>query len=281
MIIGLISDTHMPDRCAVLPSALFEALRGVDLLLHAGDVGDLDVLDQLSAIAPVVAVHGNDELDDAPAILPYQQVIAVAGTRIVLTHGHYPDRAEELASRRDDSWESKLDRRAAFGQQTGAAVVVFGHTHIPLAFNWNGMLLVNPGAIAPPNYTTRQTVQSVARLDIDPDGGVAVTHINLVAPDQPFVPSNDISVGFRALFARYTDSILAADLAAQPYILQAFHELLPESQLRNVLRRAAWPCWYGDRPHVATTDLHDALVAEPDIAEDVQARLLELVSYMT
>jgi putative phosphoesterase len=59
--IGIISDTHMPERCAALPPALFETLRGVDLLLHAGDVGELWVLDRLSALAPVVAVHGNDE----------------------------------------------------------------------------------------------------------------------------------------------------------------------------------------------------------------------------
>ncbi|MBC8074637.1 MAG: hypothetical protein H7Y32_01055, partial [Chloroflexales bacterium] len=48
--IGLVSDTHMPQRCAALPPALFAALRGVDLLLHAGDVGELWVLDQLSAL---------------------------------------------------------------------------------------------------------------------------------------------------------------------------------------------------------------------------------------
>jgi putative phosphoesterase len=56
--IGLISDTHMPQRCAALPDAVFDALKGVDLILHAGDVGELWVLDHLSTIAPVVAVHG-------------------------------------------------------------------------------------------------------------------------------------------------------------------------------------------------------------------------------
>ena len=54
--IGLVSDTHMPERCDALPASLCAALGGVDLLLHAGDVGELLVLDRLSAIAPVVAV---------------------------------------------------------------------------------------------------------------------------------------------------------------------------------------------------------------------------------
>src|SRR5262245_5485989 len=113
--IGLVSDTHMPDRCAALPAALLDVLKGVDLLLHAGDVGELWVLDRLAAIAPVIAVHANDDTADAQRELPYQQVLAVAGQRIVLTHAHYPDRAQELESRRDDAWAPKLERRAAFG----------------------------------------------------------------------------------------------------------------------------------------------------------------------
>jgi hypothetical protein len=68
--IGLISDTHMPARCADLPAAVFDVLRSVDVVLHAGDVGELWVLDQLSAIAPVIAVHGNDETAEAQRELP-------------------------------------------------------------------------------------------------------------------------------------------------------------------------------------------------------------------
>ena len=86
--------------------------------LHAGDVGLLSTLDRLSVAAPVVAVHGNDErYDEAPRELPYQQVVAVAGQRIVLTHAHYPDLHEEMASRREDRWAPKLARRAAFGHR--------------------------------------------------------------------------------------------------------------------------------------------------------------------
>lgn len=97
--IGLVSDTHMPYRRRTLPTNLADVLGGVDLLLHAGDVGELWVLDQLSAIAPVIAVHGNDDSADAQRELPYQQVITVAGERILLWHSHFPDWKEEMASR--------------------------------------------------------------------------------------------------------------------------------------------------------------------------------------
>ncbi|NTV63511.1 MAG: metallophosphoesterase family protein, partial [Oscillochloris sp.] len=110
--IGLIADTHMPDRLPALPDALGVALAGVDMILHAGDVGELRVLDLLGTIAPVVAVHGNDDTLESQRELPYQQLISVGGLRLLLTHAHYPDRQDELVSRRDDSWYPKLDRRA-------------------------------------------------------------------------------------------------------------------------------------------------------------------------
>ncbi len=122
--LGLVSDTHMPERCAHLPSALFTALEGVDLVLHAGDVGELWVFDRLSAIAPVVAVYGNDDTDDAQRELPYRQTIAIDGRRLLLCHEHYPDRARELASRRDNAWGPKLDRPTALARSAGATTVV-------------------------------------------------------------------------------------------------------------------------------------------------------------
>ena len=202
--IGLISDTHMPARCAALPSAIFDVLRGVDVVLHAGDVGELWVLDRLSAIAPVVAVHGNDETADAQRELPYQQIVVAGGVRILLTHAHYPDRTVEMASRTDDAWQPKLARRASMGACAGARIVVFGHTHISMAVEHDGVLLVNPGAIASPNPTTRQRIQTVAILFIRDDGAPFVTHVDLAYPDQPFAPRIDWQAGFRAAHERFT-----------------------------------------------------------------------------
>ena len=194
----------MPARCAELPAAVFDVLRGVDVLLHAGDVGELWVLDRLSAIAPVIAVHGNDETAAVQRELPYQQLVVAGGVRILLTHGHYPDRAAELESRKDDAWQPKLARRTAMGQRANARVVVYGHTHVPMAVEHEGVLLVNPGAIASPNPTLRQHIQSVAILSIRDDGALFVTHIDLANPDQPFMPQIDWQAGFRAAHAQFT-----------------------------------------------------------------------------
>lgn len=133
--IGLISDTHAPDRWPDVPVAVYDILKGVDLILHAGDVGELWVLDKLSAIAPVVAVHGNDETAEATNELPYQQLLTVVRERLLLCHSHFPDRAQEMASRKGDEWDSRLERYSNQAHQAGAQIYVLGHWHIPFFIN--------------------------------------------------------------------------------------------------------------------------------------------------
>jgi putative phosphoesterase len=168
--IGLIADTHMPQRWPSLPTTLFPVLDGVDLLLHSGDVGQLWVLDQLSSIAPVIAVHGNDETAEAQTHLPAQQVLTIAGQRILLWHSHYADREMELALRRVDTWRRILNRSAEQARAAGAQMVVMGHLHVPFCIRHAGIWIINPGAIASGNYQTRQVVQSVALLFLLVDG---------------------------------------------------------------------------------------------------------------
>ncbi len=273
--IGLVSDTHMPERCAALPPALFEVLRGVELLLHAGDVGELWVLDRLSAIAPVLAVHGNDDTADAQRELPYQQLLTIAGLRIVLTHAHYPDRAQELEARKNDAWEPKLERRATFGRRAGAAIVVFGHTHVPMSLQHGDVLLVNPGAIAAPNYVTRQRLQSVALLFIRDDGVPTVMHIDLAAPERPFVPRIDWKAGFVAAHSQLTESLMTPDLEVIWKELDRVGQSLDQevrAKLRAAMRRILERCWSGEQKLISRADL----LAEGRAAElpaDVQARI--------
>jgi hypothetical protein len=271
--VGLISDTHMPARCATLPPVLFDVLRGVDLLLHAGDVGELWVLDALSAIAPVIAVHGNDETAEAQRELPYQQVIAVGGKHILLTHAHYPDRAAEMASRTDDAWLPKLARRAAMGRQAGAQIVVFGHTHIPMAVEHEGVLLINPGALACPNLESRQRVQSVAILSIRDDGAPFVTHIDLARPDQPFVPRIDWAAGFRAAHQQFGQSILAPDLASDfPRLAATIQYAAPDNGWEPYLR-LAHRCWSGTQAVITRAELLDAFQEDTDIPADAKMEI--------
>src|SRR5271169_1835087 len=97
--VGVVSDTHVGDALPALPAGIPPALAGVDLILHAGDVTTRAALDQLAAIAPVVAVQGNHDRK-AGLELPAQAVVTIGGVRIGLTHGlrgRFPETAAVLA----------------------------------------------------------------------------------------------------------------------------------------------------------------------------------------
>jgi uncharacterized protein len=129
--IGVISDTHVPSRAARIPDAVLRHFADVELILHAGDLSTLAVLDQLSAYAPVEAVQGNVEQPEVIAALPLKREIVVGGVAIGLVHilGDRPHHA-----------------RNARREFPTARVVVFGHSHIPYAEDANGLLLLNPGS---------------------------------------------------------------------------------------------------------------------------------------
>lgn len=140
--IGLISDTH-----GLLRPDVHEALAGVAFILHAGDVGGQEILDELALIAPVLAVFGNTDPPDAPR-LPAEVECEIGGLRLHVSHGH------ELGRPTPDRL---LARYAA------ADVLVFGHTHKPLIARAGSRLVVNPGAAGPRRF---DLTPSVARLSI-------------------------------------------------------------------------------------------------------------------
>ncbi|HEY2374467.1 MAG TPA: metallophosphoesterase family protein [Gemmatimonadaceae bacterium] len=121
--IGLISDTH-----GLVRPDVFSALDGVELILHAGDVGD-GVLAELSAIAPVDAVYGNTDPTDDPRLRQSIERM-IAGVRVHVSHGH------ELGSPTPERLLAKYD----------ADVIVYGHTHQQKIVDLGGRLVVNPGA---------------------------------------------------------------------------------------------------------------------------------------
>ena len=152
-VIGLISDTH-----GVVRPGVHQALAGVELILHAGDVGGDDVLDELALVAPVLAVFGNTDLPGDPRLEP-EIVHDVDGVRIHVSHGH------ELGS---PTPARLLDRYPH-------DVLVYGHTHRQLVTRAQGRLVVNPGAAGPRRF---DLVPSVGRLTIV-DGKVEVEIVAL------------------------------------------------------------------------------------------------------
>ena len=286
--LGLISDTHMPERCAALPATLHEAFCDVDLILHAGDVGELWVLDQLSAIAPVIAVHGNDETADAQRELPYQQMVVIGGQRVLLCHTHHPDRAAELELRKDDSWQPKLARWQHFAEKSKASALIFGHTHIPMCYRQDGVLLVNPGAIASGSATTRQTHQTVALMFILADQMPVVVHVDLSAPHQPFTATVDWDAGFRAALNQYSRSILDPGLKAiwQPYearflkLLNAPADRPAFKALYAAFLQIAHPCWRDEKRLIHRADVLKSLdeaALSPDVPPNLISELRALL----
>lgn len=257
--VGLISDTHRPRRLPELPATVFEALAGVDLLLHAGDVGQLWVLNELSQIAPLIAVHGNDETAEAQRELPYQQLVAIGNHRLLLWHSHFPDRAEEMASRREEPLQAKLPRLVERGRQAGADIVVFGHWHIPLVRQMEEVLLINPGAIASGNPFFRQTRQTVALLWLLADGRPVVQHLDLADPGRDY--SRDVAWEQNCMVTanRFQTPIRSPELLAQwPH----FESTIDPTLLENCWHRAAYSCWRGQLAQISLADFQGQLQQE-------------------
>jgi putative phosphoesterase len=133
MQIGLISDTH-----GLLRAEALRAVEGSDHILHAGDVGDIAILEQLRQIAPVTAVRGNIDRFGDVALLPATELVELGGKFFYLLH---------------DLHELDLKPEAA-----GISVVLSGHSHRPEISLKNGVLYCNPGSAGPRRFSLPLTV---------------------------------------------------------------------------------------------------------------------------
>lgn len=152
-VIGVITDTHVPQRLKALPPRVCEVFRGVERILHAGDISSQRVLDELAQVAPVEAVAGNADLFKHG--LPLTRVIEVAGKRIGLVHGH-GGWARYLRSKVRDrfGYDEEHYLKIVYGSFGPVDAIVFGHTHRFYHAQRSGLLLFNPGPIAPDFYNT-------------------------------------------------------------------------------------------------------------------------------
>lgn len=152
MIIGVISDTH-----GLLRPQAVAVLRGVDQILHAGDVGEPEILDALSRIAPVTAVRGNVDIEPWASALAETEVVGLGGITIYMLH--------DLA---------RLDLKP---EAAGMRVVVYGHSHQPKIEEKNGVLYFNPGSAGPRRF---QLPVSLGKLAIE-NGNVRGELVELLA----------------------------------------------------------------------------------------------------
>ncbi|MBI4288759.1 MAG: metallophosphoesterase family protein [Chloroflexi bacterium] len=142
MRIGLISDTHIPRDVKTLPPQVTEAFQGVDLILHAGDIYELAVLDELERVAPVLAARGNGDsakLEDRR--IKESHVLDLDGLRLGMSHAvEYPE----------PPWctlEKAMERE--FGGPVD--IIVSGDTHVAIVESYKGILIINPGSPTLPN----------------------------------------------------------------------------------------------------------------------------------
>ena len=126
MKIGIISDTH-----GLLRAEVFEVFDGVEHILHAGDFGEVGILDELAAIAPVTGVWGNVDGWDVRGRVPEVARVELAGARVVVLHGL--------------QFGSPTPEKAA-AAYPDADLVVFGHSHRPVIRQVGSVLAVNPGS---------------------------------------------------------------------------------------------------------------------------------------
>ncbi len=178
--IGVLSDTHLPYRAQVLAPTVLEALSGVSLILHAGDVDEPEELAPLRAIAPLYAVRGNyhvRERSHAGASLPWSVELSLCGFRVVVEHGHRIGMGlwlwkiasvyRHLILRRWDF--PALERRmiaVLLERYPRADVIIFGHTHRFYAAFHDDTLVLNPGAAMPTAYFDAPFRPSVVRLTL-------------------------------------------------------------------------------------------------------------------
>jgi putative phosphoesterase len=164
MLIGLISDTHIPEHAKALPEQLKRVFSDVELILHAGDIYSLSVLNELELIAPVLASEGDDDYSTtiSDGRVKRKHILDIEGVTIWLLHQKPENIPAALRKIRQPDITPD--------------VIVFGHTHKAELLNHDGIILVNPGSPTFPEY--RLELGTVALLKVD-SGKVEVEIVQL------------------------------------------------------------------------------------------------------
>jgi hypothetical protein len=132
--IGVISDTHIANKYEHIPGIILDVFKQMDMVIHAGDMVDLRVIDELKSACPkIVAVAGNMDQDAVKKKYPLKELIEVSGYRIGLMHGRGP--ALNLVETLKDTFK-----------EDSPNIIIFGHSHKPMNEFIGGVLFFNPGS---------------------------------------------------------------------------------------------------------------------------------------
>jgi putative phosphoesterase len=149
-IVGLIADTHVPKKARCIPKRVFEVFHNVDFIIHAGDLVELAVIDELEQLAPVLAVHGNMDGLEVSSALPKLNSLKVFDWKIGVMH--------------DPNALYGSGQMVEIAKKNNFNAFVYGHTHAS-KIKWQGKILcINPGSPTDPSYFLNKP--SVALLKI-------------------------------------------------------------------------------------------------------------------
>ena len=149
----IISDTHIPNVALELPKEIIEEAKRSDIIIHAGDIISIDVLNELKYYADVYAVRGNmDRFDEATYSLPEKLLINIEDIKVGVTHGS------------GAPWGIIKRVNKVFSNLEDLDIIIFGHTHHPLVEQKDGRLYINPGSPTDKRYAP---YNSYAILEID------------------------------------------------------------------------------------------------------------------
>lgn len=171
MLIGLISDTHIPDRMKELPEKVFEAFKDVEMILHAGDVTSQEVIEKLEEIAPVTAIQGNTDRI-VGLNLPKTAVVEAEELKIGVIHGEVYPRAD-------------TQQLHYLAKQLDVDILVSGHSHQPKVEKVEDVLLINPGSPTVPRLADRTVmILEINKKEVD---------VELIKVGSPICSSLDLT----------------------------------------------------------------------------------------
>ena len=174
MRVGVISDTHNPSVGPEPPPEVLSAFKGVDAIIHAGDIYVPSCLDWLEEIAPVYAVEleAGAHFKEDPRVVEKTRVVQLGGHTIGITHDLLvPGMAQEITEYSPLSTHFPEDADLSAALETvfdaGVDIVIFGHTHYPVVEEFQGVLMVNPGSPSLPKQLRRLGQVAILELGAD------------------------------------------------------------------------------------------------------------------
>ena len=179
--IGLIADSHIPEAMPELPGQVRDVFAGVDLILHAGDMHCLEVLDWLEHTAPVLAVRGNgDEGGGGRPVAPddarlqHTQHLAYSGWTLGMVH-------DVLDPEEMPSWPIERTVQHYFGKATD--IIICGHTHVERICRYDGVWVINPGSPTyPHNLAAQPGTVGILTLEDDARASVVIYDLKTLEP---------------------------------------------------------------------------------------------------